>query len=694
MTRQQQFFPLRGGLDQETPAISIPPGRIIGVQNHEATPRGYQRTEGFERFDGHAAPSAANFYTLTFTQGNAEFLEGDTITGLVSGATCRVLADALLESGSYGGADATGTVAVHLVVGTFVAAEQLQVAAVTRAHLNTAPVLGDWRDRLEALAWLVAAQTYARNFITQVPGSGSIRGLVFYGGKLNAWRDNAAASAGVLYHSSAAGWTATDLGTQLFFNLAGPYELKAGDTISGDQSAATATVRYVGVDTGDFATSDAAGVLILDNVVGTFGDETISANAAQAAIATTTDVSAVAFPPGGRYEFEIFNFYATDTFERCYGANGVSKAFDFDGDSVAFITTGMESVGLTDTPKSVHEHKSHLFLTFEQGSLQHSSLGSPRDFSGVLGAAELGLGHDITNVVPNTSAVMLIFTDTTVSQLTGNDSSDWLLEPIAEKDAGAKAHTAQKIGDVIYLDNRGIRNAASTATFANFRLGTYTDLINKELARKRLAGINPVASCVIKSKDQYLLFFDDGSGISLWFGSKKPEAMLFEYPFTVSCVHVAEVDSEERCWVGTEDGWVFELNKGTSFDGDIIEAYLQLPFNHSGSPRLLKRYHKLELELSGEAGTQLGLITQFNGGDGEQPLAQEDDLTLEGGGGIWNIATWAEFVWSAPLVGRAEYWVDGMGVDMGPIFVSRQSEVESYTLSGVTAVYSPRGAKR
>jgi hypothetical protein len=92
--------------------------------------------------------------------------------------------------------------------------------------------------------------------------------------------------------------------------------------------------------------------------------------------------------------------------------------------------------------------------------LQNSIVGSPRSFSGRLGAAELGMGHEITNIIPNTSDVMLVFTEKTMSALTGNDSSDFTLAPLdAEQEAGALAFTAQKIGDVIYLDNRGVRSA-------------------------------------------------------------------------------------------------------------------------------------------------------------------------------------------------------------------------------------------
>jgi hypothetical protein len=692
MQTESKSFDIRGGLDQETTALKIAPGRIIAALNHEMQPNGVQRTEGFERFDGHPAPSAAEFFAadvhLDTSVATHPPVAGETVIGNTSGATARVLETVLVAG--------VGQIALHLITGTFQLGERLLVviAGVPTPvlYLDSVPASGDWRESDSALGWLVAAQTYARNLITAVPGSGPVRGVLWFADKLNAWRDNAAATLGVLHHSSAAGWTATGLGTQIRFTLGGPYQPSPGDAIVGDQSGATATIRYVALDDGAWATSDASGILILDNVTGTLGDETISSGTQLAFAKLALSISAVTFPPGGRYDFDIFNFYATSSFERAYGANGVGQAFEFDGSTVAFISTGM----IDDRPFLVSEHKNQLLLAFPFGSLQSSIVGTPRSFSGRLGAAELGMGHEITNLIPNTSDVMLVFTEKTMSALTGNDSSDFSLAPLTpSQEAGALAFTAQKIGDVVYLDNRGVRSATAGQVYANFRLSSYTSLINRELHHKRVAGINPVASCVVKTKSQYLLFFDDGSGISIFFGMKQPEPCLFQYPFIVSCSpHVVEVDGVERIFVGATDGFVYELNVGTSFDGDDIEAFIQLPYAHYGSPRLIKRAKALELDVSASMGTELGVITQFDGGSAEQPFAQEDIFTIAGGGGLWGIATWGEFIWSAPQSSRVEWWLDGQGSNMSLIFVSRQSTVPSYTIAGATVAYRGRGNRR
>ena len=52
----------------------------------------------------------------------------------------------------------------------------------------------------------ILAQALRREDIAALPGSGPTRGVWVYGGDLYAVRDNAAATAGVLYKATATGW--------------------------------------------------------------------------------------------------------------------------------------------------------------------------------------------------------------------------------------------------------------------------------------------------------------------------------------------------------------------------------------------------------------------------------------------------------------------------------------------------------
>jgi hypothetical protein len=58
MTVQTQAWALRGGLDLESPAMSIPAGRAIVAQNYEAAVSGgYRRMDGYTLYDGSASPA-------------------------------------------------------------------------------------------------------------------------------------------------------------------------------------------------------------------------------------------------------------------------------------------------------------------------------------------------------------------------------------------------------------------------------------------------------------------------------------------------------------------------------------------------------------------------------------------------------------------------------------------------------------
>ena len=685
---QPFYFPLSGGLDQESAPVAIGPGRAIAVSNHEASAKGYQRTQGYERFDGRPAPSKAQFYVGDFALGAVDMV-GETITGMTSGATGLVL-DIVIESGTIGAGTAAGRIILAEMNGTFATNEYVEIDDIAVARITAPPAQGDRLADADSLAWWKDARELRRAAIAPPPGSGPVRGVLHYAGGIYAWRDNDDATLGVMHKASASGWNAMDLGQQIEFSAGGPDEIAAGDTITGDISGATGLVRSVVFDTDDdWSSGKAKGKIIYDELTGVFQTgETISVGATLA-IATLDHMEEVTFAPGGRYEIVIHNFYGTVGYERAYLANGVGRAFEFDGENVTFIDTGMPD----DRPFLISEHKGQLFLGFPKGSLQNSSVGLPRVWDAILGAAEMGLGKELTNLIPNTADAMFITTEGSCHVLTGNDSSDFLMQNISDE-AGARRYTGQRIGNIVYMDEEGIRSASTTQTYGNFRLGSYTAIIQDTIDAKRNGGVKPIASMVIQAKTQYLLFFDDGTGISMFMGRKNPEAMLFEYPFIISSQHISRIDGVERIFVGAEDGMVYELNSGTSFDGEAIEAMIQLPYGHQGSPRILKRYHKLIVELEGGPDTEIATVAQYDYASGFQPLTDSEVFGLVGGGGMWGAAVWGDFIWDAPEVARAECPIDGSGESMSPVIFSSSDSMEGYTLTGVWVMYSPRGMKR
>ena len=87
-----QYYPLGGGLDVVTPALSVDPGRALTMVNFEPWFNGgYRRIPGFERFDGRPKPSEQTFTGFCVTS-SEDIVVGSTITGATSGATGVVVA--------------------------------------------------------------------------------------------------------------------------------------------------------------------------------------------------------------------------------------------------------------------------------------------------------------------------------------------------------------------------------------------------------------------------------------------------------------------------------------------------------------------------------------------------------------------------------------------------------------------------
>lgn len=851
---QTRYFALQGGLDMVTPAIQTPAGRVIAGINYEPHPRGYQRVDGFERFDGRPKPSEASYWVLRFKSGMAAINEDDIIEGGTSGATGRAVIDAVVESGDYGDGDAAGYLVIMGLSGEFQDGEDIEVSTVKMAEADGEVLDRGATNDEDDQNWFQAAVEKTRADIQAVPGSGPIRGVWAYKGAVYAFRDDQAETECIMHKSTPSGWQAQSLGRELRFTdgglleiefenggvlslpftSGGSYEVKPSDTITGATSGATATVKRVVVDSGTWGDGDAAGVLVLEaDQTGTFQAEnlnvgsnndvaTISSDSslveiqaddiivgedtgafaivvqvilddgawadgdaagrlvlrhkspgmsfvAEAvgtvdgipAIAEVTgdsivlaieegdtitggtsgatavvtrvvlesgdwsthdakgrlifatqsgdfeaetiatgdqddlatiagDSDAITLPPGGRYDFVNYNFYGSSDLMRMYGVNGVGRGFEWDGSVFVPIETGM----VDDKPIRIEAHKNHLFFAFRGGSLQHSSIGNPYQWQVITGAGELGIGEEITDLLGSVAGILSIFGRNKVAVLFGDDSQNWQLQTLSDN-SGAEPWTAQAIGSPIYLDNAGLRSLETTDAFGDFQIGTITRAVEPLFRIKRRAGVKAAAGLRVRAKDQYRLFWSDGTGITVYFGRQAPEILPFDLGFSICCASSGkDEDGEEILLVGRNNGMVYELDAGTSFDGEAITAYLRLPFNHVGSPSQRKRWQKAVIEMDGGPNTMLGMTAEYGYADPDQPPAQEQTFNVRGSGGFWNEMLWDNFYWSSPVEGQAEASIDGLGRNISITVVSEATYEEPHVLHGLLLHFTYRGIVR
>ena len=705
MAQRQDHFLLKGGLDLVTSPLAISKGRMLSVKNYEPTEGGYRRVGGYERFDGRPAPSDATYWIMQFENAASAAAPDDEIAGADTGATATVLVTVpeSVTAGYYVLAD---------LVGEFRAGETINVGANPKGIVAASSAEGAAGTLAFDSEYRASAARRRRALIGAVPGSGPIRGVWAYKNEVYAIRDTVDGTAAAMFKATASGWL--QQGTGEYFEIGGGrLEPIVGETIRGATSGATAQVLAVRVLSGDWSSSNMSAVITVstpDRQFRATEDVQVERDSTYRTAGHKTGPSIVlALPPGGRYDFRNHNFSGRAEGQHMFGTNGVGRAFRWDGLGLQFIETGLTDE--LDKPTHLAIQSNHLLLSYRGGSIQNSATGNPLNWEAGEGAAEIATGQEILGMVEGVGfGNTLILGLNTIQALYGQDKESWELRTHSGEQTGAVEWTAQLIGAPIYMDNRGLRSVETTERYGNFLIGALTYYVQPWLEAARRLGRRPIASIRVRSGDLYRLFMDSGQGLSVYFGRGDPECALIEYPDKVRCAYSFEAEQgQERLFFGSDDGWVFEAEKGTSFDGEDIEAFLRLPYNHAGSPSHEIRFHKAALQVDTEGRTEIRVGASFDYGDAEGSflapgevlsggggLAHLFDIQsiVEGGGGLWSEVTWGDFFWQSQESAAATFHFSGIGANVSLLVASRSAEERSHTITGVTMHYSNRRLRR
>lgn len=664
-----------GGLTLTRSPLNTPPGMVVESQNWETSRTGgYRRIAGYERFDGQAKPSDAEYATLGITITGA-FVAGDAIAGATSAATAVVLA-VVTGDDPY--------LVITKISGTFLNAETINVGGLGQGISTTVAIVdGGATALLHAQYKNLAADEY-RADIAAVPGSGRILGVVYYNGVAYAFRNNVGGTAAALYESGVSGWQAVTLYNEVSFTL-GTTEPADGETLT--QGGVTATIKRVVTQSGDTWLGAAAGRFIVTNPAGgnfaagaatTSGGSTITLSGVQTAITLN---------PDGRYEFVKANFGGSVNTTRVYGCDGENRGFEFDGEVYVPIVTGMTD----DAPIHVSAFKNHLFFAFA-GSAQHSGIGTPYQWTLLAGADEIAMGDTITGfaVQPGSESAgaLAIFTRNRLSVLYGTSSADFQLIPYREE-LGAIAHTIEDVGYTMFFDDRGITNIQTSQSFGNFSHAAISDEIHTFLDEQKS---RVCASCVSRERAQYRLFFSNGYGVYVTLvGRKLLGIMPVLFPDPVRCSFSGEDENgEEIILFGSDDGHVYQMDRGTSFDGDEIEHYLGLPFDFLRSARVSKTYRGGVFEITGSGYASFSFTFTLGYGASEYDAPVTQALASSLSAGRWDTGTWDIGNWDGRSMQPVGFDLGGTAENIALRVQGSSDYMEPFTLHGVIMDYTPR----
>ena len=694
------YVRFQGGLDLETPTLAINPGACLDAMNYQ--PKlfgGYERIDGFERYDGRARPSDAVYWYGTASI-STSLLVGQSVVGITSGAV-GVVAIAVTAPTT------SGALVLTKVTGTFQSGESLRVSyggiPLLLMMISTATV-GTLTSRMtqggyptaegDAISRNAAADIY-RVDVSKVPGSGSILGVNVYNGVVYAFRNSADGTVAQMWKSTSTGWVQVTFGYEISFT-GGNNSVLDGDTLT--QGGNTATIARVAQTTS--ATSPSrVGRLIITGATGGFlyGAATTSSGGTLKLTATQTQIT---LAPSGRYEFQNYNFFGSTSTFYMYFASGTHRACEFDGTNLVPITTGMT----VDTPKYIKCHKYQLFLSFK-GSRQNSGVGLPFVWTTVTGGAEVGIGDDITGFAVMPGEALAIGARNSIHQLNGSSVDDFVEKNVSQT-RGAIPRTMQEMGQTYCLDDQGVVQVSPTQAYGAFNEQIISRRAQPVTNRVR---INAIASTVYRAKNQYRVYGNDGTGMILSVGTDSrgnPLVQITEFDYNsgrstdainVTCICAGEDSTgKDVIYFGADNGYVYQCEKGTSFDGNEIEAYIRMPFGDAKSPQIKKHYRKVLMEMSCDGYTNIGFHPEFSYGETSISSHTTGTNAISGHGGYWGGPTtlWGSFYYDAQSTITPNFKVGGDGVNMSMFFYSKSDYYASHSLGGATIYYSPRKLKR
>jgi hypothetical protein len=671
---------MRGGWDLSTPTLELYPGVLRDVQNFEVsavTAGGYARIAGYERYDGRTAPTSATFFMIQLVSFVNIPTVGQTLTGFTSGATGVILAIA------------SNYLILTKITGSFTNSEIVKVGGTTIGTATTNTTV------LSALLTAQYTQLAADNYradIAAVPGSGPVRGVfsASFGGAdtVYAFRDNAGATGVDLYKSSAGGWVNVPYFKEISLTAGGP---NATFPVDGDvltQGGVTATIKRVMLQTGSWANGSGAGRLIITTPAGgNFAGGAATIGAASVAVNLSGIQTSITMTVGGKFEFDLDNFAGQSATIRIYGCDGVNRGFEFDGTTLAPITTGTSP----DSPKHVRAHHGQLFFAF-LSSIIHSGPQTPFKWTAVDGAGELACGDVVTNLVTQTGGTttdtLIATTRSDTKILYGTSVKDWNLVSIGTGIGGID-YSIQQLNQSYWMDASGVFNTRAVQEFGNFRQATMTNAIQDYVTTQRS---KVSCSVVNRSKNQYRLLFTDANSLYMTIVNGKMAGLTkIIYKDVMYCAWSSNTSVlNERVFCGANSsGYVYQMDQGSSFDGSVIDAFMVFNWNPMKTPRIRKAFRRASVEMQGNFYASLSLGYAL--GYGTTEILQPPDTVFDSGflgAPAWDSVSWDSFNWDGVTLKPSEVKLYGRAENIQITLRSGTNYIQPYVVNSLIINYS------
>lgn len=397
----------------------------------------------------------------------------------------------------------------------------------------------------------------------------------------------------------------------------------------------------------------------------------------------------------GKVRFTQHSFTGTKTL---LIVDGTNKPFKFDGTTFSSITTATSD---QDDTTFVVAHREHIFLVKDK-LLTFGAPLSDSDYTVASGAGFFRFTNPITGIVPFRDQ-LFVFTANSIDVISGSSEAEFTKQTIT-KDVGAvKEDTIQEIGgDVIFLGPDGLRLLSATDRINDFSLGVVSKTIQSEMTDFLIRSTS-FASVVIRDKSQYRLLgfnssFTDESSLGVLgtqFSPQGGEDMAWSELRGINAYVAASERNEtsELIIFANDDGYVYQMEQGTSFDGSDIVATFATPFVYLNDPQIRKSFYKLNLytDPQGSFEANVTLKLDFDTDGTVQPPQipfnnQTNTVSLYG------VSTYGSGNYGGKLKKIFTTQTIGSGFNVSLEFVS-QSQTPPFSLDAATLEFATHGRR-
>ena len=384
-----------------------------------------------------------------------------------------------------------------------------------------------------------------------------------------------------------------------------------------------------------------------------------------------------------------------------YNYDGTDKVAIVDGTNPPALYDKSTFTALNSAPsdvlaaKFVVNFKNHLFFG-KDNLLTFTAPFTDNDFTAANGSGVISVGADITGLIVFRQQ-LIIFTNSSIFQLTGNTIADFALQPVTLDIGCPNTDTIQEVGgDVMFLGPDGLRLLSATDRIGDFGLAVVSKGIQKEVT-DFIAANTSFASVVIREKSQYRILgyntnisATSAQGIlGTQFAGQGGDGMSWS---DLRGIRAYVADSKlngntETIVFAHDDGYLYQMEQGSNFDGSNISSSFSTPYLPINDPRVRKTFYKMFLytDPQGSVTFNSNLKLDFD----QKASIQPPPISINNSTGsvsFYGAGTFGSATFGTKLLSVFETQIIGSGFVVSLQFTSDSTD-PPYSLDAITLEY-------